>query len=333
MSSNATQAQEPRSYGGHGSRVWQNQSIFSGGLAGGLLLLTIFAAALLGSALFGRAGQASTEFSAERVSVETWARGDPRQGDLSAVEDAGKAMGVAERGGVFVVQPPEQLPPEPGALGYLRLLEHLPAKPPALGAVSSPFGTRIAPEGRRRYVAQYHQGEYPNGGYQSGRRLGEGDLGEEFHSGIDIAVPPGTPVRAPGPGVVIATGRSPRLGTYVRLLHEEVQLETVLAHLTRIQDGLRRGHAVRRGEVVGFSGNSGRSTGPHLHFEIRLRPDRTPVDPTEVYDLYFTCLDQLSRFPIGAVHARLEPYRIWAPAGEGRGNSEEGGARGGIPGG
>jgi len=134
---------------------------------------------------------------------------------------------------------------------------------------------------------------------------------EEFHSGIDIAVPPGTRVRAPGPGIVIATGRSPRLGTYVRLLHKEVQLETVLAHLSRVAGGLERGQPVRRGEVVGFSGNSGRSTGPHLHFEIRSLPGLVPVDPTEVYALYFTCLDHLSRFPIGAIHARLEPYRIW----------------------
>jgi hypothetical protein len=42
-----------------------------------------------------------------------------------------------------------------------------------------------------------------------------------------------------------------------------------------------------------------------------------PVDPTEVYELYFTCLEHLSRFPIGSDHARLEPYRIWAPVGEG----------------
>jgi murein DD-endopeptidase MepM/ murein hydrolase activator NlpD len=138
------------------------------------------------------------------------------------------------------------------ALGYLRLLEHLPAQPPAIGAVSSPFGTRIAPHRGFSYAARYHQ---------AGSRFGR----EEFHSGIDIAVPPGTPVRAPGPGLVIpgpglviATGRSPRLGTYVRLLHEEVQLETVLAHLSRVTGGLKRGQPVRRGEVVGFSGNSGR---------------------------------------------------------------------------
>jgi murein DD-endopeptidase MepM/ murein hydrolase activator NlpD len=268
------------------------------GLGGGLLLFTVLAGALLGSALLGHAGQVSTETSFGGISNEErdGLKETPQQ-DVSTTE------------GAFESRLPEQAQPEEGALGYLRLLEHLPAQPPAIGGVSSPFGIRIAPHRGYSYAAQ---------GYQAGSRFGR----EEFHSGIDIAVPPGTPVRAPGPGVVLATGRSPRLGTYVRLLHEEVQLETVLAHLSRVAGRLKRGQPVRRGEVVGFSGNSGRSTGPHLHFEIRSLPGRVPVDPTEVYALYFTCLDRLSRFPIGSVHARLVPYRIWAPVGEGRGKSE-----------
>lgn len=306
MSSDATRAQEARTYGKHGSNPWQHRSIFRMGLGGGLLLFTVLAAALLGSALFGHAGQVSREVSK-----------DPsRESSFGRISNEGRdglketpRQGVSKTEGIFEARLPEQSQPETGALGYLRLLEHLPAQPPAIGAVSSPFGTRIAPHRGFSYTARYHQ---------AGSRFSR----EEFHSGIDIAVPPGTPVRAPGPGVVIATGRSPRLGTYVRLLHEEVQLETVLAHLSRVAGGLKRGQWVRRGEVVSFSGNSGRSTGPHLHFEIRSVPSRLPVDPTEVYDLYFTCLDHLSRFPIGAVHARLEPYRIWAPGGKGRGNGE-----------
>jgi len=298
MSSDATRAQEARPYGRHGSALWQHRSIFRMGLGGGLLLLAVLAAALLGSALLGHAGQASREVSKDPSRESSFGRVSNEERD-GPTETPGRNASKTE--GIFEARLPEQAQPERGALGYLQLLEHLPAQPPALGAVSSPFGTRIAPHRGYRYAARYHQ---------AGSRFGR----EEFHSGIDIAVPSGTPVRAPGPGVVIATGHSPRLGTYVRLLHDEVQLETVLAHLSRIQKGLKRGQPVRRGEVVGFSGNSGRSTGPHLHFEIRSLPGRLPIDPTEVYELYFTCLDHLSRFPIGSVHARLEPYRIWGPS-------------------
>jgi len=299
MSSDATRVQEARPYGRHGSALWQRRSIFRIGLGGGLLLLTVLVAALLGTALLGHSGQTSTDPPNERISNEE------RDGAKEILR-----QGASTTEGAFESRLPEQAQPEEGALGYLRLLEHLPAQPPAIGAVSSPFGTRTAPHRWHHYAVQ--------GYHQAGSRFGR----EEFHSGIDIAVPLGTPVRTPGPGVVIATGRSPRFGTYVRLLHDEVQMETVLAHLSRIEEGLRRGQQVRRGEVVGFSGNSGRSTGPHLHFEIRSLPGRLPVDPTEVYDLYFTCLDHLSRFPIGSVHARLEPYRIWAPVGEGGGKGK-----------
>ena len=303
MSSDATRAQEARTYGRHESHRRENGRISSGSifrmdLSGGLLLLAVLAATLLGSVLIGHADQVSAETEFGTVS------NDERNRPTEAPRP-----GVSKTQTVFESRLPEQARPETGALGYLRLLEYLPAQPPAIGAVSSPFGTRIAPHRGFSYAARYHQ---------AGSRFGR----EEFHSGIDIAVPPGTPVRAPGPGDVRATGRSPRLGTYVRLLHEEVQLETVLAHLSRVAGGLKRGERVRRGEVVGLSGNSGRSTGPHLHFEIRSLPGRVPVDPTEVYELYFTCLDHLSRFPIGSVHARLEPYRIWTPTGGGGGKSE-----------
>jgi murein DD-endopeptidase MepM/ murein hydrolase activator NlpD len=262
------------------------------------LLFTVLAAALLGSALLDHVEQVSREASFGGISNKE------RDGSKEA-----PGRNASKTKGIFKSRLPEKAQPEAGALGYLRLLEYLPAQPPAIGAVSSPFGTRIAPHRGHRYAARYPQ---------AGSRFGR----EEYHSGIDIAVPPGTPVRAPGPGIVIATGYSPKLGTYVRLLHDEVQLETVLAHLSRTQKGLRRGQPVRRGEVVGFSGNSGRSTGPHLHFEIRSLPGRVPVDPTEVYELYFICLEHLSRFPIGSVHARLELYRIWAPVGDVGGKSE-----------
>ena len=300
MSSRVFQAQAARSCGKQEIYRWQERKFSKWIIRGGVLTFTVFAVALVGSALLGPEGQASTEMFSGRGSIgeRSVLKENPLRVVPSAAESIDRTLGRAQAEGVFESRLPEQAQPETGALGYLRLLEHLPAQPPAIGKVSSPFGTRVVPRREHHYAAQ----DYLQGGSRLGR--------EEFHSGIDIAVPPGTPVRAPGPGIVIATGRSPRLGTYVRLLHKEVQLETVLAHLSRVAGVLERGQPVRRGEVVGFSGNSGRSTGPHLHFEVRSLPGLVPVDPTEVYALYFTCLDHLSRFPIGAIHARLEPYRI-----------------------
>jgi len=89
------------------------------------------------------------------------------------------------------------------------------------------------------------------------------------HRGIDILVNPGTPIVAPGDGVVDAAGRGGALGNYIRIEHPNAGFETVYGHLSRLADGIRRGVRVQRGDVIGYSGNSGQSTGPHLHYEVR----------------------------------------------------------------
>jgi murein DD-endopeptidase MepM/ murein hydrolase activator NlpD len=118
---------------------------------------------------------------------------------------------------------------------------------------------------------------------------------------------------APGPGIVVGTGYGQRFGTYVRIWHEQVGLETLLAHLSSVERGIRRGARVERGQVVGQSGNSGWTTGPHLHFEFRTVREQRPVDPLQVYALYARALDHVADFPIASVHAQLPPYRIEGP--------------------
>jgi murein DD-endopeptidase MepM/ murein hydrolase activator NlpD len=109
-----------------------------------------------------------------------------------------------------------------------------------------------------------------------------------FHSGIDLAAREGTPVWAPGEGRVVFAGRFPlqrnvrwwRYGNVVVLEHGERYL-TIFAHLEEIR--VRRGQQVRRGETIATVGNTGWSTSPHLHYEIRVRQDSSaepiPVDP------------------------------------------------------
>jgi len=109
-------------------------------------------------------------------------------------------------------------------------------------------------------------------GYITRGQLGAGD--NAGHSGMDIAVPVGTPVRAAGSGTVVEAVTDPEYGLFVLLRHED-GFETRYAHLSRVL--VAAGKPVQAGDVVGLSGNSGRSSAPHLHFEIRQRGQS--IDP------------------------------------------------------
>ena len=99
--------------------------------------------------------------------------------------------------------------------------------------------------------------------------------GDEPHPGLDIAVREGSLVRAAGGGTVVEAGAARDYGLYVLLLHPD-GYQTMYGHLSRIT--VSSGALVRQGDVMGLSGNTGRSTAPHLHFEIRL--NGRAVDPT-----------------------------------------------------
>ena len=94
------------------------------------------------------------------------------------------------------------------------------------------------------------------------------------HNGIDIAVPKGTPVVATAGGVVVHAERHGGYGRMVTIDHGG-GLMTRYAHLQSI--GVRRGERVAQGKRIGRSGQSGRTTGPHLHYEVHRQG--TPVDP------------------------------------------------------
>jgi len=88
----------------------------------------------------------------------------------------------------------------------------------------------------------------------------------KWHDGIDIALPAGSPVRAAGDGEVVFSGKMRGYGKVMILRHAD-GVETVYAHNER--NDRREGERVRKGEVIGRVGHTGRSTGPHLHFEVR----------------------------------------------------------------
>jgi murein DD-endopeptidase MepM/ murein hydrolase activator NlpD len=113
-------------------------------------------------------------------------------------------------------------------------------------------------------------------GFMTRGQVRPGDPAES-HPGIDIAVPPGTPVRAAGGGVVEALGADPAYGLFVLLRHGG-GYETMYGHASRLL--VHEGDSVQAGQVIALSGSSGRSTAPHLHFEIRR--DKKSIDPLTV---------------------------------------------------
>ena len=89
------------------------------------------------------------------------------------------------------------------------------------------------------------------------------------HRGVDYAAPRGTPVRATGSGRVAYAGRKGGYGKTVVLTHG-TRYTTLYGHLSRYAKGVRRGSAVQQGQVIGYVGSTGVSTGPHLHYEFRI---------------------------------------------------------------
>jgi murein DD-endopeptidase MepM/ murein hydrolase activator NlpD len=126
-------------------------------------------------------------------------------------------------------------------------LNALPTKKPADGYFTSGFGVRVSP-------------------------LGDG--GEKMHEGLDIANAVGTPIRSPAQATVAFAGRKSGYGQIVVLDHG-YGLETWYGHTSKIL--VKPGQLVKRGQSIALIGNSGRSTGAHLHYEVRVHG--IPVDP------------------------------------------------------
>jgi murein DD-endopeptidase MepM/ murein hydrolase activator NlpD len=107
-----------------------------------------------------------------------------------------------------------------------------------------------------------------------------------LHAGVDFPTPVGTPVYATGEGIVSFTGGRAGYGIVVEIDHRLVGRRTRYAHLSRLAAGIQPGMRVNRGQVIAFSGNTGLSTAPHLHYEVRrLNGDGTdtPVDPVATF--------------------------------------------------
>lgn len=101
----------------------------------------------------------------------------------------------------------------------------------------------------------------------------------KMHKGVDFAARTGTPIYAAGDGVVERANRFSSYGNYIRIRHNG-SLKTAYAHLNGFAKGVRAGSRVEQGQVIGYVGSTGRSTGPHLHYEVILNGKQ--VNPNRV---------------------------------------------------
>jgi murein DD-endopeptidase MepM/ murein hydrolase activator NlpD len=101
----------------------------------------------------------------------------------------------------------------------------------------------------------------------------------KMHKGVDFGASTGTPIYAAGDAVVEKATRYGAYGNYIRLRHSKT-MQTAYAHLSRYASGMRPGAKVRQGQIIGYVGTTGRSTGPHLHYELIINGDQ--VNPQSV---------------------------------------------------
>ena len=127
-----------------------------------------------------------------------------------------------------------------------KLLASLPSRWPVRGPLNSEFGRRASPWAES----------------------------SEFHSGIDIGAPIGTEVKTPAPGTVVFAGRQAEFGVTLIIDHGN-DTKSLYGHLSKLN--VTADQKIQRGDLVAFSGNTGRSSGPHLHYEIQVRGQ--PVNP------------------------------------------------------
>lgn len=101
----------------------------------------------------------------------------------------------------------------------------------------------------------------------------------KMHKGMDFAASLGTPIYAAGDGVLEKVGRNGGYGNYIRIRHTG-SLKTAYAHMHKFAKGISTGQRVKQGQLIGYVGSTGRSTGPHLHYEVIL--DGKQVNPNRV---------------------------------------------------
>lgn len=166
---------------------------------------------------------------------------------LTSTSQAATANEVTEYTAPSLPTPPS-ITPKPAAN-----LVATPSIWPARGTITSGFGWRISPFGD----------------------------GNELHPGVDIAYTMGAPVVATADGEVVASGPAGGYGNLVQIDHGN-GIATLYGHNSQL--AVNVGQQVKKGQVIAYAGSTGKSTGPHVHYEVRI--NNTPIDPMKYLVLY-----------------------------------------------
>ncbi|MBD0369842.1 MAG: peptidoglycan DD-metalloendopeptidase family protein [Pyrinomonadaceae bacterium] len=174
----------------------------------------------------------------------------------------------------YAPKPPEQPAKRPVLVNDITVVSRVSDKPasPVILSTASPSRTSSAPANIPSIWPVY-------GSLRSGvgiRSNPFGGSGSEYHKGQDIAAPIGTPVIATADGTIVIAGWQRGYGWVVYIDHGN-GISTRYGHLSRID--VEVGQTIRRGEQLGLVGSTGRSTGPHLHYEVRINGQ--PVSPLQ----------------------------------------------------
>ena len=152
------------------------------------------------------------------------------------------------------------------------LYEHVIAHQKRLDGYPSILPVKLQQANGEKYAFWYSS--------RFGRRTHPLTKRREFHQGLDIKTRAGVPVIAAADGTVVQVEKSGYLGNTIEISHEASQFKTLYAHLKGYAEGLKVGQKVVRGQTIGYVGNTGRSTGAHLHYGIYDTGKEKWVNPT-----------------------------------------------------
>lgn len=209
----------------------------------------------------GILGQGGGDSSVSWVSEGTEESADTQQENVSAIDDTSD----------HTPEKQEALTPSMLKHEILPLYDYASEHQSQIDGYPSILPVKLQQENEEKYGYWYSSG--------FGSRTHPLTKKREFHQGLDIKTRSGVPVIAAADGRVVKIERNGYLGKIIEIDHEGDRFKTLYAHLKDYVDGLKVGQKVTRGQIIGYVGNTGRSTGAHLHYAVYDMGNKRWVNP------------------------------------------------------